>query len=36
VQQLAETGYGGMVALMGGVILAIVGIGGLIFGRRRH
>jgi len=36
IQQLAETGYGGMVALLAGVILCLTGIAGLMRRRRRR
>jgi hypothetical protein len=36
IQQLAETGYGGVVALLAGVILCLAGIAGLRRGRRRR
>jgi hypothetical protein len=36
VQQLAETGYRGVVALLAGVILCLAGIAGLRRGRRRR
>ena len=35
IQQLAETGYGGFLALVTGLILSLVGVGGLILHRRR-
>jgi LPXTG-motif cell wall-anchored protein len=35
IQQLAETGYKGIVALLAGLILTLVGIAGLILRRRR-
>jgi LPXTG-motif cell wall-anchored protein len=36
IQQLAETGYRGVVALVAGVILCLAGIAGLWRGRRRR
>jgi LPXTG-motif cell wall-anchored protein len=35
IQQRAETGYSGIVALLAGVILTLAGIAGLILRRRR-
>ncbi len=36
IQQLAETGYGGILALIAGAILVLAGVGGLILRRRRR
>jgi LPXTG-motif cell wall-anchored protein len=36
IQQLAETGYGGMLALLAGIILCLAGIAGLTRRRRRR
>ncbi|TMD33813.1 MAG: LPXTG cell wall anchor domain-containing protein, partial [Chloroflexi bacterium] len=36
IQQLAETGYGGVVVLLAGVILCLAGIAGLTRRRRRR
>jgi LPXTG-motif cell wall-anchored protein len=35
IQQLAETGYNGIAALLAGIILTLAGIAGLIRRRRR-